>query len=477
MIAYNRSLKLNTNGLKRAFRMKHVTVTMIIGSLLIPSLIAGQQPEVKPSAHQSINQPTSQEWRQWRGPLLTGEAPDSDPPVKWSETENVKWKATLGGLGHSTPIVAGDSVFLTWAVETGDKFEPRPDTAPGAHDNKRVSSRFEFVAVSLDRASGEVNWKRVLHSAIPHEGAHISASLASASAVTDGQHVWFQFGTYGLYCLDWQGEIVWTRNFGVMNSKHGHGEGASPVLSGNIIAVNWDHEGQSFTTAINAMTGETIWKRDRDEETSWSSPIVVEHEGREQLIVSGTNRIRSYDLSTGDLIWQCGGMSQNIVATPVAADGMVFVGSSYEKRQMLAIRLAGASGDISSTEHVVWSRNARTPYVPSPLLVDGHLYFLRHYQGILTRLQAASGDEPSGPFRLGHMNEIYASPVSAAGRIYVTDRAGTTSVMTTDAKAENIAVNRLNDRFSASAAIAGNELFLRGEEFLYCLSEMAKEEK
>ncbi len=406
---------------------------------------------------------------------MTGVAPESNPPTRWSETENVKWKTKLTGLGHSSPVVSNGMVFITLAREIGDPFEPRPDTAPGAHDNKMVSSKFEFVGLAIRQSDGKIAWEKVLHQAIPHEGAHVSASLASASPVTDGEHVWFFFGTYGMYCLDFDGQLVWKKQLGKMNTKHGHGEGATPVLHKNTIAVNWDHEGQSFTVAVDKSDGRTMWKQDREEITSWSSPIVVEHEGTPQLIVPGTNRIRAYDLSSGEVIWQCGGMSHNIVASPVANKGMVFVGSSYEKRQMLAIRLAGAKGDITSSTNVVWSRTARTPYVPSLLLVDEHVYFLRHYQGILTRLVAETGEEPTGPFRLGSMNEIYASPVSSAGHIYVTDRSGTTAVLTTGKEPETIAVNRLNDRFSASAAIVDDQIILRGEQHIYCLSNGNKD--
>ncbi|MEM9412872.1 MAG: PQQ-binding-like beta-propeller repeat protein [Planctomycetota bacterium] len=390
------------------------------------------------------------DWRQWRGPLMTGEAPNEKPPTKWSETENVKWKTAIAGLGHSSPVVTGDFIFLTYAKPVGKPFPPRPDTAPGAHDNKLVDSRYEFFGVAVSKKSGKPLWERKLHSAIPHEGAHLSASLASASPVTDGEKVWFFFGSYGLYCLDLDGKLIWDKSLGRMNSKHGHGEGATPVLYQNKLAINWDHEGDSFVVVLNKNSGEVVWQKEREEVTSWASPIVVEHQNRPQLIIAGTERIRGYDLETGQIIWQCGGMSNNIVATPVHSNGLVFFGSSYEIRRMLAIRLEGASGDITSSDHVVWSKNARTPYVPSPLLVDGHLYFLRHYQGIMTRLEATTGDEPSGPFRIGRMNEIYASPVSANGNIYITDRSGYTAVITTGEEPDNISFNRLNETSRAA---------------------------
>jgi outer membrane protein assembly factor BamB len=183
--------------------------------------------------------------------------------------------------------------------------------------------------------------------------------------------------------------------------------------------------------------------------------------------------VRGYDLASGQVIWQCGGLSRNVVASPVAADGMVYAASSYDKQGMLAIQLDGALGDITSSEQVVWSLDRRTPYVPSPLLYGDALYFLRHYQGILTRLDAKTGQERQGPFRLAGVRNLYASPVGAADRIYLTDREGTTLVMSHEEVPKILAANRLDDTFSASAAIAGDELFLRGQRNLYCIATKA----
>jgi outer membrane protein assembly factor BamB len=240
------------------------------------------------------------------------------------------------------------------------------------------------------------------------------------------------FGTHGLYCLSVDGELVWSKEFGIMQTKHGHGESASPVLHGQSLVINWDHDGKSFVVALDKRTGKLLWKVDRNEETSWASPIVYEHAGQPQLIVSGTNRVRGYDLATGRVIWECAGMASNIVATPVAADGMVFAGSSYEKRALLAIRLAGAQGDITNTRQVAWNRFRGTPYVPSPLLYGDSLYFLTHYQGILSRVDAKTGEDRPGAMRLDGIGDVYASPVAAANRIYVTDLEGTTLVLSHD---------------------------------------------
>ncbi len=410
-------------------------------------------------------------WPQWRGPLGTGVAPHARPPIVWSETKNVRWKTAIPGKGHSTPIVWGNRIFLTTAIPYGDALTPKPDTAPGAHDNSPVTHRHRFVVLAVNREDGQIAWQRTVREELPHEGGHYSGSLASSSAVTDGERVYAFFGSRGLSCFDFSGKLQWELDLGQLQSKHGHGEGSSPALYGDTLIVNWDHEGESFIVAIDKHSGRRLWKVAREEVTSWATPIVVQDGGRPQVIVSGTGRVRGYDLATGEVIWECGGLSQNVVASPVAADGMVYVASSYDTRAMFAIRLAGAKGDITQQDNVVWRRTERTPYVPSPLLYGDSLYFLRHYQGILTRVDARTGAEPTGPFRLGDLRNLYASPVGGDDRVYFTDLDGVTLVLSNGPIPRFLARNELDDSFSASAALVGNELFLRGEKFLYCLAE------
>ncbi|MEK6249499.1 MAG: PQQ-like beta-propeller repeat protein [Planctomycetales bacterium] len=422
-------------------------------------------------AEESTDKMPRQNWPGWRGPLGTGVAPGARPPLEWSEEKNIRWKIPLPGIGHSTPVVWGDRVFVTTAVPVGKKFAPRPDTAPGAHDNSLVTQRYKFKVLAIDRQTGKLVWSRTVHEAMPHEGGHVTGSLASASPVVDSDHLIASFGSQGLYCLTHEGELVWKKDLGDMQTKHAHGEGSSPVLHGNTLVVNWDHRFQSFVIALDKATGRQLWKVPRDEPTSWSTPVVVEHGGVEQVIVSGTGRVRAYDLATGKVIWECGGLSANVVASPVVGHGMVFAASSYDTTALLAIRLDGASGDITDTNHLVWKRRRGTPYVPSPLLYGKSLYFLRHYQGILTRVDAVTGDEPVGPIRVGAMRDIYASPVGAADRIYITDREGVTMVYSHGEIPRLLALNRLEDSFSASAVLVDEELILRGEEHIYCIAE------
>ena len=437
-----------------------------LGLVLLAVVVAANSQETRSTDRLS-------QWPQWRGPLSTGEAPRADPPLVWSETENVLWKVELPGKGHSTPVIWGDRLFLTTAVSVGEGFDPVMSDAKGAHDNAAVSHRHDFVVLAVDRATGQIAWRRTVRSEVPWEGMHRSGSYASPSPVTDGEVLIASFGSHGLYGLDLDGKVLWQKDFGDLRIKHGHGEGAAPALSGDTVVLAWDHEGPSFLVAVDRLTGKERWRVERNQGTSWSTPIIVEHDGRSQVVVAGTDVLRGHDLETGAEIWRAGGLSANVVASPVSGGGLVYAGSSYEHQVFFAAKLEGARGDLTGTEHVAWRRTRGTPYVPSPLLYDGALYFHNHYQSVLTRVDALDGREVPGPMRLPGIRNVYGSPVAAGSRVYVTDLNGTTVVLSHSDKPEVLAVNHLDDQFSASAALAGSDLYLRGERFLYCLSDLS----
>ena len=422
-------------------------------------------------------QDLDQRWAQWRGPVGTGEAVDANPPTQWSETEGVKWKTPIPGRGHSTPIIWGEQVFVTTAVKTGKPLPPKMSGRPGAHDNVAVDSAFEFVVIAFNRETGKVNWQSTVATDVPHEGGHYTASLASASPCADDNNVYVSFGSHGIYCLSQNdGTILWQKQLGKMHSKHGHGEGSSPALFGDTLIVNWDHEEQSFLVAIDKASGKTKWKRERDEVTSWSSPIVARvaqknGAAKAQVIVCGTDRVRGYDLESGETVWQCGGMSANIVATPIYHDGVVYVGSSYEKRTLMAINVVGATGDLTESDRILWSLQRGTPYVPSPLLTGGRLYFLTHYQNVLTGVDAETGEPQPGAMRLGDLGNVYASPVAAGGNLYVTDLDGVTLVLSAESIPRRLAANPIGEKVSASLAIANDEIFIRGNKHLHCVGK------
>lgn len=413
-------------------------------------------------------------WAQWRGPLDTGVATKADPPIEWSENKNIVWKVPVPGQGLSSPIVWGNRIYLTAAIPHGDPVDPPVGVRPGAHNNILKVRQTKFVVIAIDRTNGKTIWQKTVRDSLPHESRHDTGSYASASPITDGERIYAFFGSNGLFALDREGKVLWDDDPGDMHTKHGHGEGASPALYGDTLVLNWDHEGPSFIIAYDKKTGKRLWKNDRDEPTSWSSPHVVVHEGKPQVVVSAANRIRSYDLKSGKLIWECGGLSHNVVAGPVSQEGLVICGSSYEKQAILGITLKGARGDLTGGDNVAWIKRRDTPYVPSLLLYKGLVYFHRHYQGVLTCLDAKTGKEIYARARLTGIRNVYASPVAASGRIYITSLEGETVVFSAGPTPEALSQNTLDDSFSASAALVGNQLILRGHKSLYCIADADK---
>ena len=249
------------------------------------------------------------------------------------------------------------------------------------------------------------------------------------------------------------------------------GEGTTPALHGNYLVVVWDNNDESFVVAFDKRTGEELWRTARDELDSWSTPLIVEHGGRAQVITNGWSRIRSYDLETGELVWHTSGLTPLTIPSPVAEDGMVFAMSGFNGSVLKAISLTDARGDITGTSAIAWSHNRDTPYVSSPLVHDGLLYFTKYTHGILSVFDAKTGTAHYGPERVQGLHEIMASPVAADGRVYITGRDGTTVVLRHGETFEVLATNTLDDYFSASMALVGDEIYMRGDRYLYCIAE------
>jgi outer membrane protein assembly factor BamB len=416
-------------------------------------------------------------WPAWRGPLATGEAA-GDPPVEWSETRNVRWKTAIPGAGASTPVIWGDTIYLQTAAPIGDEKPPRQTSFAFPEQMNvykglayfRATREYEFSLVAVDRASGAIRWRKVLRVEQPAEGRHPTNTFASASPSTDGEHLMAFFGSRGLFALDMRGDVVWTRDFGEMQTRNGWGEGSSPTLFRDRVIVTWDHEGASFIAALDKRTGRELWRRDRDEPTTWATPLVVSAGGRVHVITNGRNHVRGYDVETGVDLWHGPGLTFNSIPSPVAAGGVAYLTSGFEGSVLLAVDLARARGDIEASGALLWRRNRDTPYVASPLLYDGAIYVFRSLQGILTSLDARTGAVRYGPVRIDALPDVYASPVAAAGRIYAAGRDGRVVVFRHGAAFETLAVNTLDDGFDASPAIAGDELYLRGRTSLYRIS-------
>ena len=417
----------------------------------------------------ATNAPGDKFWPQWRGPLATGVAPSADPPIEWSETRNISWKIEIPGRGSATPVVWADRLFLLTAVPEGfsaDKtHQPLGGVAP------RVAHSYKVLAIN--RKDGRIAWERTAKNEAPHEASHQdNGTWASSSAITDGEHVIASFESRGLFCYDMNGTLVWQKDLGDKKMRNEFGEGSTPALHGNTLVVVWDHyvPGASFIVALDKRTGAELWRASRDEIDTWATPLVVEHEGRTHVIVPGMNKLRSYDLATGQIIWETAGLTMNPIPSPVSGDGMVFATSGFRGNSLKAIRLSGAKGDITGTSHVVWTLDRDTPYVPSPLLYDGVLYILKTNNGLLSAFEAATGKPYYQVQRLAKAPNVFASPAGAAGRVYIPGRDGTTVVIKKGPTFEVLAENTLDDGFDASPAMVDRDLYLRGYKYLYAIT-------
>lgn len=444
-----------------------------------------------------------QNWPSWRGPLQNGVAPQGNPPIEWSDTKNVKWKVKLPGESTATPVVWGDKVFAVTAINTGRKADaakpmagqgasPSVEIAQGAENppggrprrgpggpggggrggmgGEKPTDIYQFAVICLDRATGRVLWQETAREEVPHQGHHQSdGSFAPSSPVTDGKHVFAYFGSRGLYSYDVDGKLQWSQDFGDMDIKMGFGEGSSPALYENTLVLKWDHQGESFIVAVDKNSGKTLWKTPREEKTSWSSPVITVVDGKPQVITTATSKIRSYDLATGKLLWETSGLTDNAIPSPVVNDGVAFCMSGFRGNSLKAIPL-GKTGTISESDYL-WTFNKATPYVPSPLLYKDKLYFFSNNNGVLTCLDAKTGKPYFAEERLENFRQVYASPVAAADRVYLFSRDGKALVLKQGEKLEQLASNTLSDHFDASPAIAGNQLFVRGRDNLYCIAE------
>ena len=402
-------------------------------------------------------------WPTWRGPDATGTGKNSNPPIRWSETENIKWKVKLPGAGFSSPVVWGDKIFFQTAVKTDKKAAATVDNDSG---DEAYIHKFDVVCV--DRKTGKILWQKTSRQEKPHEKHARGNSFASYSPVTDGKYVWASFGSHGLHCYDLDGNLKWSTDLGRMKTDDQIGGASSPALAREAVIVVMDQLGDSSITAVNKETGKIIWRKDRDEETGWATPVAVEVNGKLQVVTSSDNRIRSYDVKTGQVIWECEGLTMNTIPSPVAGFGKVYCMSGFQGNILRAIDL-GRTGDLTDSDAITWEIKKNTPYISSPLLLGDKLYFCSGRRAVISCYEAKTGKAVFEKQQLRDLKEIYASPVAAGGAIYFVDRDGKTAVIKQSEEFEILAVNTLDDKFDASPAIAGDELFLKGKTYLYCI--------
>lgn len=382
----------------------------------------------------------AESWPQFRGPGGQGHAAATSTPLRWSETENIRWKVSVPGLGWSSPVVAGEQIWLTTSID-----------AEGS-----------LRALCFDRESGQLLrdvevFREADLGRIASKNSH-----ASPSPVLDGQHVFVHFGAHGTACLSRDGRTVWKRK---LEYDHRHGPGGSPVLWNDLLIVVCDGPEEQFTVALDKRTGEVRWKANHEGEQAYSTPIVIKVNGTQQLLTSQGEALIAYSPSDGKELWRCKHGGHSVVPRPVAGNGLVYFCTGYWTPSLLAVRPDG-SGEVSDT-HVEFAVRRGVPHNPSPLLV-GEQLFLVSDQGVLSCINAVDGGELWKQRLRGNFS---ASPTLASGKIYLLNESGTTYVIGADEEHRLLAENNLDGRTLASPAFVGTAIYLRSDTHLYRIEE------
>ncbi|MBI1358524.1 MAG: PQQ-binding-like beta-propeller repeat protein [Acidobacteria bacterium] len=405
---------------------------------------------------------SAEDWPQWRGPTADGVSTEKGLPVRWSASENVAWKAPLEGWGTSTPIVWGDTVFVTTQVGDGPVAESN-DFAGSKDAARQEVDGVRFLVKAFDRTTGKLRWEKSFPASASLPEVHRKHNLASPSCVTDGKLVYAWFGDGQLAALTPDGDLMWRRNLAEENSAFDvrWGHGSSPTIYGDSLLLLVDHPGHSYLLATDKATGKDLWKRDRGpDKRSYTTPFVVEREaGGDLLLVNTNTALEALSPTTGETLWQVGEENRVPVGTPVYHQGVVYVNRGYNSSPYLATRVEGAE------PNVLWRVGTGGPYVSSVVYAAG-LLFMANERGIVSAVDAETG-KPIWRERVGGV--FSASPVVADGKVYMTDEEGKTFVIEAAREYRLIAENDLGERTLASPAIAGGMIFLRTDDHLWAI--------
>lgn len=419
----------------------------------------------------------AENWPGWRGPGSLGVSSEKTFPVKWDMSKNVRWKVEVPGLGHSSPVVWGNRVFVTTA-ESSDPSQD--DWAKGFPmvQKKPDTADISWMILCLDRDTGKQIWKQTVIKTRPVNIRHLKNSYASQTPVTDGTFIYAFFGDQGMYCYDFNGNKIWSRDLGKFTMRNNWGMGSSPILYKDLVIQTCDQEpGGSFIIALDKKTGNMVWKTDRDEASSWSTPYLYDKGARPELIVNATRAIRSYDPATGKIIWECRGPATAITTpTPTYSNGLIFVSSGFiaeQTRPVTAFR-PGATGDITlkqgetQSKDIAWRQLTAAPYIPSPLAYGDYFYVLLD-QGFIACYDAKTGKEVYGKTRIDAGTNFSASPVAVGGNLYLMSEDGDVYVIAAGPKYELLAKNPVGESIMASPAISDGKMFVRALKHLYCI--------
>jgi outer membrane protein assembly factor BamB len=443
----------------------------------------------------------SADWPQFRGPNGSAVSAEKNLPAEWSADANVAWKAQTPGYGWSCPVVAGDKVFVTTAATDNQKkpasgfgpgsFGPgagRPGFGPGM--GRPPNDVYKWEVYCLSASDGKVLWHQTAAEHKPTIPIQASNTYATETPVTDGERVYAYFGMTGVYCYDLDGNQVWKKDLGSYRMMMGYGTGGSPTLDGDRLFIQCDNDEKSFLIALNKKTGEELWRTDRPEGSTWSTPLVWKNKVRTEIVCLGSRKVRSYDPETGKQLWELGGMSGQVHASPVASEDLLYVGTGggfapgrgfgpgssgpgAGGKPLFAVK-AGASGDITlkgdatSNDGVAWFLPQAGPPMASPLLYDGYLYILEQRGGQLSCYDAKTGDRVYRE-RLPGATGCTSSPWAYDGKVFCLADDGRTYVVQAGKDFKVLGKNDLDSMCYSSPAVAGGALFLRTVDSLYCI--------
>ncbi len=420
----------------------------------------------------------AQHWPHWRGPAASGVSPEAGLPVQWSDKENVAWKAAIGGLSVSSPVVWGDLVFVTSQRGSG-VVRPGPRLVQGGNPldaGERPlgvgptsgDGNITFLVSAFDRASGKRAWEYALPAAAPFSPVHEKHNLASPSPVTDGQRLYAWFATGQIAAIDLTGKLVWQKHLGAEYGPFeiNWGHGSSPVVHKDQLILLSYHERASYLLALDAKTGAVKWKADAPNgETSYSTPLIVEAGGKTEIVVNSSAGVRGHDFATGQRLWHIDETNRFPVPTPLVHDGVIYTSRGYRSSPFLAIR-PGGKGDVAAS-HVPWKVTSGGPYISSLLHYDGLIYMMGDV-GVLSVFDAKTGER----LHQERVGGVYtASPVAGDGKVYFVSEDGETIVVSAGRTPRVLSRNRLNARQLASPAIAGGRLFIRSDDTLFAIGK------
>jgi outer membrane protein assembly factor BamB len=426
----------------------------------------------------------NQQWPGFRGPWACGYINNAKPPTNWNvdSTKNIKWKTAIPGLGHSCPVIWDNYLFVTTACSEKQD-ESLKVGLYGDIDMADDSGVLEFKVYCLDKNTGKVIWEKVAHKGIPKSKRHTKSSQANCTPSTDGKHLVVLFGSEGLYCYDLKGNLLWSKDLGIMNpgpyNEQGveWGQASSPIIFKNYIIIQCDKSVDSYLAAFNIEDGKEVWRTKRDEVSTWGTPAIYSKDGKTQVIVNGFKHMGGYEFETGKEIWKMSGGGDAPSTTPVVAHDLIFINNAHGKFSPIYAIKPGATGDITlaadstKNKYIAWSIRRGGAYLQTPLIYGDYLYNLQ-INGQLTCFNAKTGDLKYKE----SLNEAFsASGIAADGKVYFTSEQGNVYVIQVGPEYKLLAKNVMSDICMASPAISGNTLFFRTQHYVVAVESKDNE--